>query len=165
MLAHVTNSNVSNTSTITVHVGNRNDPKTRLYLASDPSDPVGQGQTQNLTLDNTVFTISMVNTNGTNNAISINANTGVEGDDWTATLAAPSGQALQAGTRYVLAQTFPFQQTGTPGFRLTRPRAAISPVSSSSVTCSSTRTAAWPTSPRTSCNTAASRPPGRLDQL
>ena len=95
---------LSSTSTVTIHVANPADAETWLSVTG------AQGQTTTLTPLQAPFTATPVSSGS---GVQVSVNLGIS-ESWTLDFAPPSGQTLQVGTSYEMAQTYPSQSTGYP---------------------------------------------------
>lgn len=96
---------LSSTSTVTVHVSNPADPQTLLSFTDT------HGLTTTVTPLQAPFTATPITTG---NGIKIYLNGGTF-ESWTLDFAPPSGQTLQVGTSYDMAQNYPSQLAAYPG--------------------------------------------------
>ena len=96
---------LSSTATTTIHVANPADPQTVLYFTN------AQGQTAKVTPLQTPFTATTI---AAKEGVAINLNGGTF-DSWTLDFAPPTGQTLQVGNSYDMAQIYPGQSATYPG--------------------------------------------------
>ena len=121
----VTNSDgLSTVESVTIHVGDPNDPKTVMYFAGVTDESADPDHTVTLSPLNAQFSISAQssNTGAPANKITVSGDQGVLpslGEDvkWTLLVQAPNNQSLQAGHVYPV-QNFFFTSTDVAGLEL-----------------------------------------------